>query len=109
MPFCPAHHKGRWNGEERGSGLFADADFYFCIGSTHSPLGSSIPPGKEVTTSSKMGGKWGASDQVKRILKLPVQFILELVDISVEREEALILYIKVSSRGEKLPSCWTDN
>ena len=40
-------------------------------------------------------------DQVKRILKLPVQFILELVDVSVEREEALILYTKVSSRGEK--------
>lgn len=101
-PSCCAHHKGRWNGEERGSGLFADANFYFCTGSTHSLLGSPISPGKEVTASSKLEeGEWGAGEQVERILKLPVQFILEMVDISVEREEALILYMKVSSRGEK--------
>lgn len=65
----------------------------FSISPLHSPRGPPISLVKKVTPS-----------KVRR-RSFFLQYVLEMVDMSVEGEEALVLHVKVSSREKKhLPS-----
>lgn len=95
---------GEMNWEETDARQLSDAEFHFQTGSLHSLLGSPISPGEKVTPDSK-GGGGALVKRWKEFGSFLIWYILEMVDIPMEREEALIFVIKASSRGEMcLPS-----